>query len=65
MDERAQNYIQEMTARTYLSEDPVLELIESHKRQRQIVREETEKGLRAHQRLWFLPLRLRLWLQGY
>jgi hypothetical protein len=65
MDERAQKYIQEVTPSEYLSEDPVLELIESHKRQRQIVGEETERRLRAHQRLWFLPFRVRRWLQGF
>lgn len=44
--------------------DAITLLIESHKRQRAIVSEETDSRLRFTRRFWFIPWRWRLWLRG-
>jgi hypothetical protein len=45
--------------------DPLGDLLKSHARQREIIGEETDRRLRGHRRLRYLPFKLRCWLMGY
>lgn len=63
--QKARAYLQEILGRDEVSLTPVEELICSHRRQRESVGAGSDRDRRSHSRLWFLPWRIRRWVQGY
>lgn len=58
-------YFKEILGYDSLAQDPLSTLIESHKRQREIISVRGDCAAKTTHRLRWLPIRLRRWLQGY